>query len=146
MKTKASNNDGLQFSKKSQTGEKAYSPEEKRSMVQTESDLQSLCESYLDKTGWVKPGAINEAASTQIIKGIYVHVPNAAFSRNRGVIAALKNLPDLILYHPDGRYTSFELKSRSGKRQRGQRALAKYMKIEEEKVFENFVAAVEKWY
>lgn len=113
-------------------------------MVQTESDLQSACEKYLDNTGWVKPGAIAEAKG--MVRGVYTHVPNQAFSRNRGVVAALKNLPDLILFHMDGRYKMFELKSKSGKRRSGQKALAKHIPIEEEKVFDNFVKSLESWY
>ncbi len=146
MKKNASSNDELRFSKNKQTRRKTYPLEERKKMVQTESDLQSTCEAYLQKTGWVKPGAISDAKG--LVKGIYTHIPNQAFGGHmaRASTAALKNLPDLLLFHPDGRAKMFELKSRSGKSMRGQRAFAKHIPVEEIKIFDDFAMSVEEWY
>lgn len=142
----ASNSDELKFSKSKDTRRKTYTLDERRQMVQTESNLQSKCEEYLSKTGWVKPGAISEV--TELIKGIYTHIPNQVFGGHMAKAAnsALKNLPDLILFHPDGRCKMFELKSKSGKSMRGQRAFAKHIPVEEIKVFDGFAKSVERWY
>jgi len=150
MKTKnqASADPGLRFAKDKQTGRKVYSEDEKSNMYKIEAELQTKCEEWLLRQGWVKPGAIAEAASTQIIRGIFIHVPNQAFqSKRRTVVGAyLKNLPDLILFHPDGRYFSVELKSKTGERRRGQRAVGNIMQVREEKTFEVFKESVLEWY
>lgn len=121
--------------------------EDKSLMVQTEADLQSRCETYLLQTGWVKAGSI-VAEQRQNIRGIFFHVPNQAFGsvRARGIVGEyLKNLPDLLLLLPDGRYMGFELKSRTGKSNKGQRALARHLNVIECKTFEYFVSHVEDW-
>ncbi len=122
--------------------------DQRRQMVQTEKTLQVCCEEWLIKNGWVRSGSA-VAESGQNIKGIFVHIPNQAFGSVRAksrVGPYLKNLPDLILFHPDGRYLTFELKSRSGKSNKGQRAIAKHLNTVEEKVFDDFVKRVEAWY
>ncbi len=122
--------------------------DQRREMVQTEETLQKQCEEWLIKNGWVRSGSA-VAESRQNIKGIFVHIPNQAFGSVRAksrVGAYLKNLPDLILFHPDGRYLTFELKSRSGKSNKGQRAIAKHLNTVEEKIFDNFVKRVVSWY
>ena len=122
--------------------------EDKSKMVQTEETLQQRCETCALETGWVKPGS-QVAEKRQNIKGIFFHIPNQAFggSRSSSVVALwLKNLPDLIFLHPDGRYMGFELKSRSGKSNKGQRALARHLNVIECKTFEYFVEKLEAWY
>ncbi|KKM07511.1 hypothetical protein LCGC14_1733110, partial [marine sediment metagenome] len=100
---------------------------------------------YLLSTGWVKAGLIEKRVG-QVIRGVFVHIPNQVFGKNTVARDWLKNLPDLICYHPDGRYISFELKAKIGKKSKGQIAIAKYMQIQEERVFENFVKSLEAWY
>jgi len=137
----------LKFSKRKQLGQKSYTSEEFKEMTSSEYSLQSSCELYLLRTGWVKPGTIGENLGMQVVKGVFIHVPNQAFEKRKTVARDyLKNLPDLMLFHSDGRFLAFELKARKGKRQKGQRALAKYMPIIEEKVFERFVKKIEEWY
>ena len=122
--------------------------DQRRQMVQTEDTLQKQCEGWLILNGWVRSGSA-VAESGQNVKGIFVHIPNQAFGSVRGKSLAglyLKNLPDLILFHPDGRYLTFELKSRSGKSNKGQRAIAKHLNTVEEKIFDNFVKRVVGWY
>ncbi len=121
--------------------------EDKSKMVQTEATLQVRCETYLLKTGWVKAGSM-VAEKRQNIRGIFFHVPNQAFGsvRARGIVGEyLKNLPDLLLLLPDGRYMGFELKSRSGKSNKGQRALARHLNVVECKTREYFIEQVEAW-
>jgi len=122
--------------------------EDKSKMVQTEVHLQNRCETYLLQTGWVKAGSM-VAEQRQNIRGIFFHVPNQAFGsvRARGIVGEyLKNLPDLLLLLPDGRYMGFELKSRTGKSNKGQRALARHLNVIECKTFEYFVEKLEAWY
>jgi len=143
----ASNDDNLKFSKKGQTRTPVYTLDQRRKMVQTEDVLQSQVESYLKETGWVTSGKISDHKG--LIKGVYCHVPNQAFGsiRAKGLVGNyLKNLPDLMLFHPDGRYLFIELKSRSGKRMKGQRALAKILPISEGKVLDDVLMEIEGWY
>lgn len=121
--------------------------EDKSKMVQTEETLQQRCEIYALQTGWVKSGSM-VAEERQNIKGVFFHIPNQAFggSRSSSVVALwLKNLPDLNFISA-GRYIGFELKSRSGKSNKGQRALARHLNVIECKTFEYFIEKVEAWY
>lgn len=144
-KKKKFKEENLMFTKAAQVGKPFYVLEEYKEMVQSEDDLQRACEKYLLSTGWVKAGLIEKRVG-QVIRGVFVHIPNQVFGKNTVARDWLKNLPDLICYHPDGRYISFELKAKIGKKSKGQIAIAKYMQIQEERVFENFVKSLEAWY
>lgn len=142
---KASSDPGLKFPKHRDVRKTFYTKEEYREMVLSESDLQSACEAYLVRSGWVKAGMIEKKAN-QIIKGVFVRVPNQAFVGNRNVKDCLANMPDITLLHPAGRYLGFELKAKKGEKSKGQKAIAKYMQIIEVRIFEDFVKLIEAWY
>jgi len=128
------------------TSEICTGVEDKSLMVQTEATLQARCETYALETGWVKPGSM-VAQERQNIKGIFIHIPNQAFGPSSTVVGLwLKNLPDLMFFQPDGRYIGFELKSRSGKSNKGQRALARHLNVIECKTFDYFIEKLEAWY
>jgi len=122
--------------------------EDRRLMVQTEQDLQVRAEIYALSTGWVKPGS-QMALQRQNVKGIFYRIPNQAFASQRsgGILGLwLKNLPDLMFDHPDGRYLHFEFKSRGGKSTKGQKSLRRFMNIIEERTFDGYVNKLEAWY
>lgn len=122
--------------------------EDRRKMVQIEQTLQARAETYALQTGWVKPGS-QMALKRQNVKGIFYRIPNAAFASQRsgGILGLwLKNLPDLMFDHPDGRYLHFEFKSRGGKSSKGQKSLRRFMNIVEERTFDGYVNKLEAWY
>jgi len=117
-------------------------------MVETEATLQARCETYALETGWVKAGS-QMALRRQNVKGIFYRIPNQAFggSMSSSVVALwLKNLPDLMFDHPDGRYLHFEFKSRTGKSSKSQKSLRRFMNIVEERTFDGFTNKLEAWY
>jgi len=136
----------LKFSKAKQVGKPFYTADEFREMVLSEDDLQTAVDQYLLRTGWVRPGSLSKEGVGNA-KGIFFHINNDVFRGKRNPINInLKNLPDTLLLHPQGKCKLIELKSKKGKRTRGQIALAKIIPIEEHKIFEKVVESIEKWY
>jgi len=121
--------------------------DDRKKMVKLEHTLQESAETYALETGWVKPGS-QVAERRQVVKGVFYRVPNQAFSGRLGSVVGLwlKNLPDLMFDHPDGRYLHFEFKTRTGTSSKGQKSLRRFMNIVEERTFDGYVEKLEAWY
>ena len=149
MKDSGSNSQNLKFSKSKQTRKQQYTAAEYREMAIKEKDLQYACEQFLMLNGFVKPGNIEDDRFSYVnIRGIFFHISEAVWKAIRhvpGVSDNLKNLPDLIVLNIDGRYWLPELKSKKGRKRKGQKALAKILPIEEHKLFDRFCQRFHEW-
>lgn len=139
----ASNTAELKFSKSKQTGNKTMDASEYRASQIKESDLQRLCEEYLElkRIAYIRvPDAIYKAIfGTSSIKP---HV-------KRLISSFIKGLPDLTLLKPiDDKYVvgrHVELKTAKGKQSQGQKTFATKLPVKIVRSFEEFQKVVKEF-
>ena len=127
----------LKFSKKKQLQNNVIDKKEFKALTCKESDLQNLCEEYLDwmHVRYIRIPDILYNIIFNPLSDVYKLLPDWI----RKIIAKyIKGLPDLTILFPDGRYWCVELKIKKGRMSQGQKTFAKYVPITIKRSFEDF--------